>query len=212
MGESKDDFKFNPETHTYTLNGERLAGVSSILRYAGFNDMSMIRQDVLERAQEFGNAIHLACEYLDKETLDEEKLDPNLIPYLQGWKKFKKEYQVKIIDIEKIVYSEKWKCAGCLDRVVDMKWKNNNIVALLDIKSTTTMNPAIALQSAAYKLMWNEMMWEKEEQEGDYIQQRLGVQLIPNDYKIVPYDDKTDERVFLACLQIRNWKKNRGIK
>lgn len=201
----KDNFTYNPETHQYILNGEQLPGVSSILRSAGFNDMSMIRQDVLERAQEFGEAVHKMCEFYDKGTLDDKSLDNNLMPYLNGWCKFLALYSVTFIWVEKIVYSKKWKYAGTLDRIADLNWKGERVLALLDLKSTTTMNPSVALQTAGYKLMYEEMTKQKTEV-------RLGVQLLPDDFKVIPYDDKTDERTFLACLQIRNWKKNRGIK
>ena len=196
-----DNFVFKEDTHEYFLNGEKLAGVSSVLRYTGFNDISRIPENVLEPARLFGNAVHKACELYDRGTLDIEILDPELALYLTGWKKFLKDYKVRIVDIEKHIYSKKWKCAGTLDRIA-MIGKER---VLVDIKSTTTMNPAVALQTAGYKIM-------DEEMTGLKIHKRLGIRLLLNNYKPEPYKDKIDEITFLSCLNVRAWKKLHNIK
>jgi hypothetical protein len=201
----KDSFRFDATTHSYYLGNEKLAGVSSILRYAGFNDMSFVNAEVLQKAQGFGNAGHLMTAYYDKRTLDEKALDENLVPYLSGYKKFLNDYEVNVLEIEMPVYSKKWKCAGMLDRIAELNWKGKRVLSLPDLKFTATMSSAIKVQTAGYRLMFQEMT-------GKRIQQRLGVQILPDTYKVFPYDDVIDERTFLACLTIRAFKKLNNIK
>lgn len=196
-----DKLTFLPDTHEYFLNGVKLAGVSSILRSAGFNDFSFVRADVMAAAQDFGMKVHKTTELYDIGRLDETILDPILAEYLNGWKKFLSDYNAAVADIEKMVYSKKWMCAGTLDRVVLI----GKDLVLVDIKSTSSMNPAVAIQTGGYELMYEELTGKK-------IAKRLGVRLIENDYKAETYKNVSDKTVFLSCLQVHNWKKLNNVK
>lgn len=194
--------EFNPETHTYTLDGRIIPGVTSIIENAGLSDFSKINPDVLERAQKFGNAVHTTCYLYDINDLDKGSLDPALKPYLDAWIKFKRDTGFMTLDSEQIVYSKKHNYAGTYDKLGIM----NGRVAyktLVDIKSGTTLPKSIALQTSAYMEAHNEGKSRDEK-----IKWRLVVQLLEDGtYRMQEYKEKSDFSVFLACLNIRNWKK-----
>ena len=186
--------KFDPDKFTR---------VTEVLRGAGLIDLTPIRPDVLERAQKFGTAVHKATELDDKNDLAMDTVDAPLIPYLEAWKKFKADYKVsfKPEEIEQPVYSLRWKFKGTPDR-----WPIyiNNKLILLDIKSTTTIMPSVAIQMAAYQIAWEEMTKQR-------IKERWCIQLTPDGYKIEPYKNESDKSVFLAALTVYNFRKERGL-
>ncbi len=198
---SKQELVFNPEKHRYTLGGIVLPSVTQIIQEAGLVDLSHIPADVLRRASDFGTAVHKATELYDKNDLDEETLDPSLKGPLQAWIKFVIDLKFKIEEIEPLMYSRKYMFAGTPDRIGTILRDK----ALLDFKTGPTLPRSIALQTAGYTCMYNEARGN-----ADRIKRRLAVQLLENgSYKIQEYKDKTDERVFLSCLNVVNWKRGK---
>ena len=174
--------------------------VTSILKESNLIDFSMVRQDIMERAQVFGNACHKATELQDLGTLNTDSLDPAIIPHFNGWKQFIKDYNLTFTpdEIEHRLISKKYGFGGTPDR-----WHTERGL-LVDIKSSTSMLPATAIQTAAYQILI-------EENTGIRIKQRLGVQLTEKGYKIKVYNDRADKAVFLNCLNIYRWKQRKGL-
>ena len=55
--------KFDEDTHTYTLNGEKIPSVSQVLRKVLYADkFKFVNEEVLEKASEFGTMVHRALE------------------------------------------------------------------------------------------------------------------------------------------------------
>ena len=188
--------EFNAERHSYTIDGVPVPSVTSVIQSAGLVDFSGIPSDVLDRARRFGTAVHRATELFDKGTLDEDRLDGSIKPYLDAWKCFLKDFQASVIKTELSVGSDKYKYAGMIDKIAIIQ---NKYVALIDIK-TGVVSPTAALQTAAYKQAFDETADEK-------IERRLVVKLDKTGrYFITVYKDEFDINVFLACLQIKRWK------
>jgi len=74
------EFTFDPEGHVYKVNGVSLPSVTSVLpyNYRGNNEAAMLK----------GTYVHDMCRLYLEDNLDEESLDPALIPYLDAFKKF----------------------------------------------------------------------------------------------------------------------------
>jgi len=174
--------------------------VTSILQAAGLLDFSMVRKDIMERAQVFGTAAHLAAQLDDLHTLDIDSVDSSIMGYLESWRKFCKDYGLTFTpeEIEQRLVSKRYGFAGSPDR-----WHTEKGL-LVDIKTSTVMSAATKLQTAAYQILIEENM-------GIKIKERLGVQLTENGYKIAPpYNDKSDKPAFLSFLYGYNWKKKEG--
>ena len=193
---------FKEDTHEYFLNGKRLVGVSEVLQKSGLVDLSAIRPDVLEAARKFGTATHKATELWDKGTLDVSILSLPLVPRLEAWKNFRKDYKIgEFSCIEKLVYSAKWGYAGTLDRICEISGK----LTLLDIKSGEYIDPSMEIQLAAYQIAFEELT-------GLRIKQRWIIQLSDNQYKIYPCKEiiELSKTVFLAALTLVKWRTNHG--
>ena len=56
---------FEPEHHTYNLNGKLLSGVTAIVKWLFPDTYKDIPEDVLMRAADYGTLIHSKCELAD---------------------------------------------------------------------------------------------------------------------------------------------------
>jgi hypothetical protein len=81
------DVEFEPEGHVYTYHGEHWPSITQILKAEGFIDTSHYD----EWSRDKGSMVHLAAKYYLSCELDEETLDPVIIPYLNAFKRFMSE-------------------------------------------------------------------------------------------------------------------------
>lgn len=186
-----DGLTFDAETHVYRFRGEVVPGVTSILK--PLSDFSFVSAGVMKAACDFGHAVHLACELWDKGTLDEDQLDPALVPYLAGWKQFSVDYEVEWELIEEVVYHPGMRYAGTLDRYGRMKGKRGPA----DIKSSAEFYPSVGPQLAAYK----EAMPTRYP-----FDIRMGVLLkADGTYVAREFTNRTDWPLFASLITVRNW-------
>jgi len=178
-------------THTYTLNGVVVPGVTSLLE--PLSGLHFVDREVLRAAADFGTAVHLACELDDRGTLDEEELDPALAPYLSAWRRFSKDYAVKWSLIEHLVHHPVMGYAGKLDRYGIVKGDD----AVVDLKSSAILYPTVGAQLSAYvKALPGTTLLTK----------RIGVLLKPDgNYQAKRYTDPSDWAVFASLITLRNF-------
>jgi len=195
--------KFNDERHEYSQNGIIIPSVTQVLTAAGLYDMfGKVNRDVLEAAQVKGKYGHLATEFYDNKTLDITTVHEIIIPYLDGWIKFRKDTGFKPRVIEERVYSKKHNYAGTVDRIGPL-----DAETVVDIK-LGELTPAAALQTAAYLEAYN-----SDKPPKDKAKDRLIVQLRNDGTYRLPkksFYSKEDFTVFLACLNIKNWRARHG--
>lgn len=182
---------FDAESHTYRFNGQLVPGVTTILK--PITDFSAVPPQVLAAAAQFGTAVHLACELDDLGELDESQLDPALVPYLYGWRKFSVDHAVQWSLIEAAVYHPTFRYAGTLDRfgLVD------GLNTVVDIKSSAQLYPSVGPQLSAYA---NALP------PGTTAVKRMAVQLkADGTYTAKEYSDPTDWPLFCSLLTVRTW-------
>jgi len=189
---------FDEETHLYTLSGERLPSVTQVLEELKLSDFSSVSDTRMEAALDFGKAVHLATQYDDKKTLDENTLDEKIRPYINAWRSFKKDYRVRIKKIEQRVMSKKYRYAGTFDRVAIVM----DYLSVVEIKTSVVIPKSACLQLVAYKDAYN------SENPGRTLSRRYAV-LLKDDgtYKVEDYRDPSDINVFLAALAIYIYKR-----
>ena len=196
------DFRYDPQNHLYYIDGERVPSFSEIAKCNQLFDYSSVSEEVMEASRQFGSAAHKACQLWDMKQLDEESLSAPLLPYLNGWRRFCSEFGVVIYPqwIETPMFSSKYRFGTTPDRIVSI----GNKMTVLEIKTTTTIQKAIAVQTAAQKLAF-------EENYGS-IKQRLAVQLVgEGKYKIHEYKKLSDEAVFKSAVNVYYFKKENGL-
>jgi len=119
---------FNSERHEYMVDGILRPSVTEIIRAAGlmgdtewFTEASRLR----------GQAVHMACEFLDVDDLDWDTVAPQHVGYVQAWERFKEETMFQPELIEHRVFNEALGYCGTLDRT----GKIGQAKILLDIKT-----------------------------------------------------------------------------
>lgn len=178
--------------------------VTQILKSCGFYDgLSHINPEVLEYARNRGTLGHKARELYDNGNLDFDSLDEILRPYIEGWINFKRDFNFITLESE-VAFSSIFGFCGTLDLVGTA----NGSLCLIDTKFTSSINEAVAYQTAAYTMGYAEL-------KGVRIENRLCVQLLPKGkkkYRVREYKDNRDFKRFLGCLDIHNIKNYEELK
>ncbi len=142
---------FDREKHLYWWNGTPVPSVTDIMQDVGLIVLKGRKADI-EDARIFGTAAHLGTELSDRRILNENTLDPKILPYLDCWKKAIQTYQFRIHDIEKSYYHRTLKFAGTIDRIVQYR----GYIYVLDIKTSHDIVPSAEIQTAAYKILYGD--------------------------------------------------------
>lgn len=191
-------------THTYTLDGKEVPGVTSVLS-------SVMRWDVLPPDQtEFyrqrGRAVHKACEIIDRGfALRPGSVDPVIEPYIEGYISFLATWKPHWELIEHPVHHPLHGYAGTLDRFGKLRPMGDRNY-LIDLKSGAP-HPAYWLQLAAYK----EALWHANPIA--FTAELVIVELTDNGgYKWHDFPQEMGSHrqcvaVFLGLLALNNWKK-----
>lgn len=190
---------FDEENHLYKLDEKVIPSVTQILKEAGLSSFGNVPEHILEPACILGKHVHKATELADLDMLDRESLDPLYLQYLESWESFKQDYLFVPDFIELELFHQTLKFAGRIDRVGMIRIKNQNLRAIVDIK-TGMKTKEVAIQTAGYQLLFNNSVIRK-----DQIKIRLAVFLKPSGYKVETYTNKADENIFISALNITNY-------
>lgn len=184
----KNELKLDEATHTYTIGNRKLISVTQ-----GISILDNRWRDpwYLER----GRLVHLACEYYDRDELDESTVDPQIRPYLDAYMKFKEDTKFEVTAIEYQLSHPHFFYAGTLDRIGIL---NQNEV-LIDLKSGAKVDTD-ELQGAGY--------WELCRANGTSIKKVFDLYLHDNStYSLIEIKNpKILLPVFLATLTLAKWR------
>lgn len=154
------DLTFDPEKHEYRLDGEVIPSVTELLKPITDDGFKDINPGVLQAASLRGTEVHSACESIDYE-LDPEDISPDIVPYLDAYCAFLRDYKPTWYGIEDMVhgaYTSTWGSIGYAG-TVDRWGLINGEYSVLDIK--TVQSPGIrqkvatAVQTYAYaRALW----------------------------------------------------------
>ena len=201
----RDDMEgvtFDADRHEYRIDGARVPSVTEIIkpvqRELGGSE------EVRDYKRQIGKALDSAIMILERgEEIDEDSLDPALVPFLQAWLKFKRETGFRVLINQQIVYSRKLRFAGTPD-MMGTRSEGPTPDELVDTKCVWAIDPATAIQTAGYAIAAQESL-------GLQIKRRGGLQLLRDgSYRFHPYRDEMDLHVFRACLSIAAWRRNNG--
>lgn len=123
--------EFLKDTHTYLVDGIIVPSVSTILSQTIFADKYKDVPDfVLQRAAEFGTAIHNAIEHeSDDDLTDEQQVVYN------RWLKLKTKHNIKAVEQEQIIHLGH-QYAGTFDMMAEIDGE----LCLVDIKTTYNLD------------------------------------------------------------------------
>lgn len=191
------------EQATHTYRDERqmiIPGVTSVLEDVGIIDYGYLPEVTREAALKRGSAVHLATAFDDQGRLDEDSLNVRYRPYLDAWRKFRRDTGFRPRQIERTVHNEVFHYAGTLDREGVM---GDGREVLVDIKCGTAQE-WVRLQTAAYVGCLP----------NPRTRTRLVVELSGSGrYRIVEFrntDWAEDFNAFLSCLTV--WRMKRELQ
>lgn len=189
------ELQFDEGKHVYTLGGQTLPGVTTVLKLLGGYEGIPAR--ILQKAADRGTAVHTITELDDAGELDYGTLDDEFIGYLMAWHRFKDEVRPEILDAEVRGYHPKLLYAGTRDRRMIIRGKKG----ILDIKSSYRLMPSTGPQTAAYKEIFNE-----NADKADQVKHRWGLKLSKDGtYELQEYKDPGDWNTFVSCLNCWRW-------
>lgn len=197
-------FVFDAASHTYTLDGEKLPSVTTIIKPIS-HDFSMVDPEILEAKRLLGTAVHLACEADDENDLDDEATDPRVMGYVNGWRKFKEDTKAVILKNEFPMHHPALRFAGMIDRFSEITVASGRNPWAIDIKIADSPHPVFGVQTAGYVLLLDCV--DGCQLIGMARNRRASVHLRPDaTYRMKTYTNPNDEVAFRACLSIYRWK------
>lgn len=158
------EFTFDPESHTYRLDGRVLPSVTQVLdewRVITFGrdeffvsslSEAVIPADKMNQAAAFGTAIHHGAKLIMTGEIDWNTVDEALIPPLMEFMRWMDDYKVKPLHIEEPMYSVKHGVAGTPDFIGEIKGFRHR--CLVDFK--TGAHALVAPQVYAYEMIYRE--------------------------------------------------------
>jgi hypothetical protein len=197
-----DEIRFDEQKHHYFIGSKRMPSVSEILKAAGLSaSFEAVAPDVLARAANFGTAVHKATELLDLGRLDFSTVAPAIIPYIEGWEKFKQAYSItktECATIEARLFNRVYRYCGTADRI----YYKGDSAAVIDIKTTAQTYPSMKLQTAAYAGCLSSLKSIE----------RYAV-LLNSDggFSVEYHRDESDLFMFQAAASLWWWRKGHGL-
>jgi hypothetical protein len=202
-GPSRLDFE--PQTHTYRVDGLIVPSVTRLLDEAGLTvDYTAVPYRVREHARQRGLHVDSACDLYDEGDLDWASVHPECVGYVESWARFCAEEGYEPVAGQVPLYHPLG-FAGTADSFGQL----NGQWVVLERKATARMSPLYGLQLAGYSQApyaaptgggpLHPVPWGTPA--------RLGVQLKRDgSYLVVPYDDATDLSAFLGVVALARWR------
>lgn len=191
--------EFDAETHTYRVDGKALPSVTAILK--PLVDFTGVPLDVLERARQWGTAVHKMVELDIQGQLDEAALDPNLCYMLVKWRALRPPAWT-ILETEYRIASAEHGYAGTLDMLAR---KPNGRLAVIDLKTGVFDASYVGPQTAAYA---NALNLPADGKISGPVE-RYCLHLPRNgEGRLFPLTNRADLAIFQSCLNIYRWTHN----
>lgn len=191
---------FDERSHTYTRNGVKVPGVTSVIGASMGDQFQFVDKDVLEAAADRGRRAHAMIELEQKGGLIVSQLDFDIVDYFDAWMEFRAVSGYEPILSEARVGDEANGYAGTLD----LCGRINGKLCLPDVKCVTALSKTVGIQTAAYE---NAARKTYPEVFGLNKCPRFALQLRPGRrWNLVPVGKPSDLRVFLSMLTVYNFK------
>lgn len=186
--------EYNDKLHEYRMDGVIVPNVTNILRAAGLYNEDYFTEESRLR----GTYIHKACLYILQDDLDEDSIPDEYKGYVEAFKKFMSEADCKphLEMCEVPLFSEVWRFGG----TPDIPCLFNGKESIIDIKSGAETSVS-GVQLAAYALLYDVPAVL-----------RYGLYLkADGKYRLTPYTDRNDIKIFNSALSLYHWRNERGL-
>lgn len=188
---------YNENDHTYKVGGLPIKSVTDLLKQNNLYPIILGTDEHRWR----GHAVHEMMNFFHKGTLDEKNLDPLLLPYLRGWRRFVGETGFRTLGYEIAFYHPVLHYGGRPD-----VWGTvGKEIWITDYKSGP-VSRVTGLQLAGYQML---LIACGEIPEKGIPIRRIGIHL-KNDgnYNLKPFDDDNDLNIWTMIISVHNWGLN----
>ncbi len=120
---------FDPEDHSYRVDGRSIPSVTTMLKDSGIVDTTFYTDTGCAN----GSRRHKLTEIFDRDELDWDSVADEDLPYLSAWIEAKGDIGFEITEIEKPMYHEQYLYAGTMDRLAMIDGE----LWVLDLKTGT---------------------------------------------------------------------------
>jgi len=182
---------FDKKLHKYTCsNGVVLPNVTDIIKAVKkpYIHLPPRNPEFLKWEGERGTAIHKAIQFDLQGSLDQSTITGIIEPYFRSWLHVKKHLNIRVVCIEKIVYSLRMGFCGTMDlrALVDIPGYKKDVFATIDFKSSKNWWDHFKYQPPIYMLGWYENQYyapkeKKLESVGSWLISNTSL-CLPNDY------------------------------
>lgn len=187
------------DSHIYRLNGMPIPGVTEIIKWV-YPSMFHASEYYLNR----GTATHYACELLDRNVLAWESVDPEIMPRVQAWQRFRDDFRAEVVGNETKLYHPVYRFAGRIDRV----FERENRLILADLKNS--IQPTVRIQLGFYSLLVS------ANNNGRKVFKAVAVELLdtgkPKAFWLNNDELRRAEQQALATLTVFSFMKNHGLE
>lgn len=187
-----DEIIIADEPRRYWLGDQSYKSVTGILGEVGIRpDFSYVPKPILDHAIARGIAVHHATHLIDRDTLDESTVDPQISGFVDAYRRFRRECSVQIIAREGKLISP----LGFGLRPDIIAWVLTSR-AVVDLKTAQNLGKCTGPQTAGYLIGWNSSFPKQ------IVENRYGLRLQSNGYyKLIPYEDPDDALCFMDAFR-----------
>lgn len=202
------ELTFDEAAHVYRAGGQIVPSVTQILGRLSAEEYRFVDASVMEDAALLGKAVHKMIELDLRGDLDVDALSDGLQVYYTAWQNFRQLSGFQMVLSEARVYSAKYGYAGTLDLA---GWLNGRF-SIIDAKRTAQVPRTAGPQTAAYLQGLDESGQTFPVPGSTTLAARIAnaerhaLHLrADGTWRLVPFTDKSDLRVFLACKTLHDW-------
>ena len=182
---------FDPDTHTYTIDGVEVPSVTTVCRFLSY-DQKSDKPWLAKVAADRGTRVHAACAAIDYGIDPEET--PDIAGYLKAYRRFLKDYRPDWDGIEYTVGDAQLGLAGTIDRFGTLY---DGRTCILDIKTGSQLHDApLRAQLTGYKRL---LALDR----GFYPEYLYALQL-SKDGTYTMVNVRQDDELLNACMFIHN--------
>ena len=189
-------------THTYKEDGLVRLSCTQILADNGITGLDGVSQSLLEANGQFGKAVHAAVQFKCKGTLDLKTVDQPILEYLKCWDNFVEDFGYQSEEQEVFGIHPKYHFGYQVDQI-GLLGKGKYIgTCMMDIK-TGSPKPSDLIQLGGYSFV---------KMAKHHFLLYLNPEFKPRGYKVIfSKKVKREQQIFLACLTISNYKREKGL-
>ena len=188
--------EFDPDTHTYTVDGTVYPGVTTILKDVGLIDTAHYTEEAATR----GTAVHEAVSMVVKGLLSAEAWGGTEVePYILAWEKFLRDSKLEVEESERLAYESVYHYATHID--IEAKLQGKPVV--IDIKSGA-LQAWHGCQLAADTMLNDRLDRFVLQLNGD------GTYRLHDEYRGEKFRSRLWDKVWIGALSVYWWKRQMG--